>query len=90
LQNAKLSCSWITAHLASGKAVIALLTDAQVRVVTFAHNTTQIFHVLDVVLFGALKKHATSLTMLDEEQSAAAFLIKVYHDYKQMTVEVNI
>jgi predicted Fe-Mo cluster-binding NifX family protein len=73
-----------------GEAVIALLTDAGVRVVTFAHHTTQIFQVLDVVLFGTLKKHAASLTMLDEEQSAAAFLIKVYHDYKQTMVEVNI
>jgi hypothetical protein len=74
----------------TGKAVIALLTGARIRVVAFAPHTTQIFQVLDVVLFGALKKHATSLTMLDEEQSAAAFLIKVYHDYKQTMVEVNI
>jgi hypothetical protein len=73
-----------------GEAVIALLTGAPVKVVTFAPDTTRIFHVLDVVLFGALKKHATSLTMLAEEQSAAAFLIKVYHDYKQTRVEVNI
>jgi hypothetical protein len=73
-----------------GEAVIALLTDARVKIVTFATYTTQIFQVLDMVLFGALKKHATSLTMLDEEQSTAAFLIKVYHDYKQTMVEVNI
>jgi hypothetical protein len=73
-----------------GEAVIALLTDARVRVVPFASHTTQIFQVLDVVLFGALEKHATSLIMLDEEQPAAAFLIKVYHDYKQTMVEVNI
>jgi hypothetical protein len=72
-----------------GEAVIALLTDVRVRIVTFATHTTQIFQVLDVVLFGALKKHATSLTMLDEEQLVAAFLIKVYHDYKQTMVEVN-
>jgi hypothetical protein len=71
----------------TGEAVIALLTDTQIRVVTFATHITQIFQVLDVVLFGALKKHATNLTMLDEEQSAAAFLIKVYHDYKQTMVE---
>jgi hypothetical protein len=64
------------------EAIIALLTDARVRVATFATYITQISQVLDVVLFGALKKHATSLTMLDEDQPAAAFLIKVYHDYK--------
>jgi hypothetical protein len=28
--------------------------------------------------------------MLDEEQSAVALLIKIYHDYKQTIVEVNI
>jgi hypothetical protein len=28
--------------------------------------------------------------MLDQEQPAAAFLIKVYHDYRQTMVEVNI
>jgi hypothetical protein len=72
------------------EAVIALLSGARVRFVTFVHHTTQIFQVLDLVLLGALKKHATSLTMLDEEQPAAAFLIKVYHDYKQTMVEVNI
>jgi hypothetical protein len=44
----------------------------------------------DVVLCGALKKHATSLTMLNEDQPAVAFLIKVYHDYKQTIVEANI
>jgi hypothetical protein len=73
-----------------GDAVLELLTGARVRVITFAPQTTQIFQMLDVVLFGAMKKHAASLTMLDEEQPAAALLIKVYHDYKQTMVEVNI
>jgi hypothetical protein len=27
---------------------------------------------------------------LDEEQPAAAFLLKVYHDFKQTMIEVNI
>jgi hypothetical protein len=44
---------------------------------------------LDVVLFGALTKHVTGLSTVDEDQSAAAFIIKVYHDFKQTTVEVN-
>jgi hypothetical protein len=45
---------------------------------------------LDLVLFDALKKHATGLKSLDEEQSAAACLLKVYHDLKQIIMEVNI
>jgi hypothetical protein len=45
---------------------------------------------LDVVLFSALKKHAPGLETLDEEQSVTAFLRKVYHNFKQTMVEVNI
>jgi hypothetical protein len=46
--------------------------------------------VLDVVLFGALKKRDTGLETLDDERPAAAFLLKVYHDFKHTMVEVNI
>jgi hypothetical protein len=45
---------------------------------------------LDVVLFGVLRKHATGLSTLDEEQPLATFIVKVYHDFKQTKVEVNI
>jgi hypothetical protein len=56
----------------------------------FTPHTTHIFQVLDVLLFAVLKKHATGLESLDEEQSAAAFLLKVYHHFKQTTIEFNI
>jgi hypothetical protein len=69
---------------------ITVLTSVRVRVITFAPHTTHIFQMLDVVLFGAMKKHATGLETLDEEQPAAAFLFKVYHDFKQTMIEVNI
>jgi hypothetical protein len=69
--------------------VVAVLTSIQVQIITFAPHTTRIFQMLDVVLFGALKKHATRLKSLDEEQSAAAFLLKTYHDFKQTMIEVN-
>jgi hypothetical protein len=45
---------------------------------------------LDVMLFSALKKYAPGLSTLDEEQSVTAFIIKVYHDFKQKMVEINI
>jgi hypothetical protein len=61
-----------------------------VRIITIATHTTRIFKVLDLILFGALKKHATGLEMADEEQPAAAFLLKVYHDFKQTMIEVHI
>jgi hypothetical protein len=65
-----------------GDAVIAVLTRERVRVITFASHITHIFQILDMVLFGTLKKHATGVSTLDEEQPAAAFIIMVYHDFK--------
>jgi hypothetical protein len=73
-----------------GDAAIEVLTREHVRVITFAPHITHIFQVLDLVLFGALKKHSTRLSTLDEEQPGAAFIIKVYHDFKQTMIEVNI
>jgi hypothetical protein len=35
---------------------VALLTNAHVRVITFASHTTCVFQILDIVRFGALKK----------------------------------
>jgi hypothetical protein len=69
---------------------IELLSRARVKIIIFAHHTTHIFQMLDVVFFEALEKHATGLGTLDEEQPAAAFIIKVYHDFKQTMVETNI
>jgi hypothetical protein len=42
------------------------------------------------VLLDALKKYATGLETLDEESRAVAFLLKVYRDFKQTMVEINI
>jgi hypothetical protein len=68
----------------------ALLTSLRVRIITFALHKTHIFQVLDVVLFSAMKKHNTGLKDLDETRPAAAFLIRVDHDFKQTMIEVNI
>jgi hypothetical protein len=75
-----------------GDAIIAVLTRERVRAITFAVHATHIFQMLNVVLmlFGALKKHAPDLSTLDEEQPAAAFIIKVSHDFRKTMVEVNI
>jgi hypothetical protein len=70
--------------------VVAVLTSVQMRIITFTPHTTQVFQMLDVILFDALKKHATGLKSLDEEQPAAAFLLKAYHEFKQTMIEVNI
>jgi hypothetical protein len=70
--------------------VVAVLTRVRVRIITFTTYTTYFFQILDIVLFGILKKHDTSLETLDDEQSVAQFLLKVYHDFKQTRVEANI
>jgi hypothetical protein len=70
--------------------VIAILTRKRVRIVIFIYYMTHISQLLDMVLFGALKKYATGLEILDKEPWAAAFLLKVYRDFKQAIVKVNI
>jgi hypothetical protein len=70
--------------------VIAILTKESVKIITFSSHTTHIFQIFDVVLFKALKKYATGLATFEEEQTIAAFIIKVYHDFKQTMIEVNI
>jgi hypothetical protein len=70
--------------------VVAVLTNARVRVITFAPHTTHVFQMLDVALFRALKKRASRLEMWNEEPGTVAFIIKLYHDFKQTIVKVNI
>jgi hypothetical protein len=49
--------------------VLALLTRERVRILTFDTHTTHIFQILDLVLFGVLKKHVTNLgTLADGNQ----------------------
>jgi hypothetical protein len=45
---------------------------------------------LDIMPFGAFKKHALDLGARDEEQLAAAIIITVYYDFKQGMMEINI
>jgi hypothetical protein len=69
--------------------VIAVLTNTRVRVITFAPHTTHVFQMLDVMLFGPVKKHAIGLEVLNEEPGTVALIFKLYHDFKQATVQVN-
>jgi hypothetical protein len=70
--------------------IVAVLTNARIRNIILAPNTTHAFQMLDVVLFSALKKRASGLEMWNEESGNVAFIIKCYHDFKQTVVEVNI
>jgi hypothetical protein len=74
-------------HMSADRA--ALLTRERVRIVIFTSDKIQNLQMLDMMLFDALKKHATGLAKLDEESQVAAFLLKVCRDFKQTMVEVN-
>jgi hypothetical protein len=70
--------------------VVAVLTNERVRVFTFAPHTIDVLQMLDIVLFNALKKRASGLEMWNEESGTVAFIVKLYHDFKQTMVEMNI
>jgi hypothetical protein len=69
--------------------VINLLTEARVRVITVAPYTAQIFQVLDVTLFGVLKRHTRCELPFGDEKATVKVIIKPYHDFKQTMVEPN-
>jgi hypothetical protein len=69
--------------------IIGLLTEARVRVITFAPHTAQIFQVLDVTLFGVLRRRPGSKLPLEDEKESVKFIMKVYHNFKQTMVEFN-
>jgi hypothetical protein len=70
--------------------IIGFLTEARVRVITFAPHTTQIFQVLDVTLFGVLKRRLGYELPFEDEKETVRFIMKVYHDFEQTMVELNI
>jgi hypothetical protein len=69
--------------------IISLLTDARVRVITFAPHTSQIFQVLDVTLFRVLKRRLGYELPFEDEKESVKFIVTVYHNFKQTMVEPN-
>jgi hypothetical protein len=61
-----------------------------VRVITFAPYPTQIFQILDVMLFGVLKRRLGYKLPFEDENEAVKFIMKLYRDFKQTMVEPNI
>jgi hypothetical protein len=70
--------------------IIGLLTESRVRVITFAPHTTQIFQILDVILFGALERRLGYKLPFEDEKETVKFIMKVYRDFKQTMAESNI
>jgi hypothetical protein len=70
--------------------IIGLLTEARVPVITFALHSAQIFQILDLTLFGVLKRRPRYQLPFEDEKETVNFIMKVYHEFKQTIVESNI
>jgi hypothetical protein len=68
--------------------VIALHTEAPVRVITFAPQATQIFQVFDVTLFGVLKRRPRFELPFGDEYATVQCIMKVSAVTKFMTGEI--
>jgi hypothetical protein len=69
--------------------VIRLLTEARVCVITFAPHTTHIFQILDLTLFGVLKRRPRYELPFETDNSTVKLLMKVYNDFRQTMVPSN-
>jgi hypothetical protein len=76
------------AHVADD--VICFLTEARVRVITFAPHTTHIFQILDLTLFAVLKRRPRYELPFETDNTTVKFLMNVYHDFKQTMVPSNL
>jgi hypothetical protein len=67
-------------------AVIERLSTPRLRVVTFAPqpHTTQKFQVLDLTLFGVLKRRGQYQLPFEDDAGRPRFIRKVYHDFRMM------
>jgi hypothetical protein len=70
--------------------VIQILTEARVRVITFAPHTTQVFQVLDLTLFGVLRQCPRYELPFDENNATVKVITKVYHDFRQTMARPNV
>jgi hypothetical protein len=71
-------------------AVIDLLSEARVRIVTFALHTTQIFQALDLSLFRVLKRRGQYQLPFGDDAGSARFIKKVYRDFRSTMTDFNI
>jgi hypothetical protein len=70
--------------------VLDLPRQARVRVIIFAPHTTNIFQVLDLTLFGVLKRHGQYHPPFETENRTADFIVKTYKDVHCTMVGTNI
>jgi hypothetical protein len=77
-----------SSHITSD--VIVLLTEARVRVMTFAPQTTQIHQFLDMTLFGVVERRPRYELPFEDEKVTIQFIMKGYHAFKQTMAEANV
>jgi hypothetical protein len=74
--------------------VIDLLSQARVRIVTFAPHTTQIFQALDLnldlTLFGVLKRRGQHQLPLGDDAGSARFIKKISRDFRSTMTDIKI
>jgi hypothetical protein len=70
--------------------VIRIFTEARVRIITFAPHTTQVFQVLDLALFGVLKRRPRYEVPCEHDKATVKFIMKVYPDFTQIIVPFNV
>jgi hypothetical protein len=70
--------------------VIHILTEARMRVITFAQHTTQVLEVLDLTLFGVPKRCPRHEMPFDDDNVTVDVIMKVYHDFTQTMARSNV
>jgi hypothetical protein len=69
---------------------IRILTEARVRVTTFAPERTHVFQILDLILFDVLKRRPRYELPVDDENATLRVIRKVDHDSRQIMIQPNI
>jgi hypothetical protein len=70
--------------------IIGLRTEARVCVISFALHTIQIFQILNVAVFGVLKRRLRYKLPLEDEKETVEFIMNVSREFKQTMVAFNI
>jgi hypothetical protein len=70
--------------------VIDLLSEARVRIVTFAPHTTQIFQALNLTLFGVVKRLGQYQLPLGDDAGSSRFIKKGDRDCSSTVTYINI
>ena len=70
--------------------ILKILADNRVIVITFPPHTSNLFQMLDLVIFGALKNVKKGLTSKKTLNDVAALAEKVFRAYEQVTTSTNV